>query len=169
MAMRPQALVLLTVLAAGAVVSATADGPRPVASHPQAPAAAAPAAVGPQAVVAKSCVGCHNDRAKAGGLSLANFSVSTAGDVPDVTEKMIRKLRAGQMPPAGGARDETALVALAEALEVAADAHATTASPGRRSFQRLNRAEYTQSVRDLLGLEVNAGDFLPLDAATGAR
>jgi len=162
MAMRSSLPVVLTVLAAGAVLSATTDAPRPVASHPQA-ASPAPAAAAPQAVIERSCVTCHNDRAKAGGLSLAGFSMASAGDVPEITEKMIRKVRAGQMPPAGGARDESALTALAAALEAAADAHASAASPGRRSFQRLNRAEYAQSVRDLLGLEVNAGDYLPLD------
>ena len=162
MAMRSSLPVVLSVLAAGAVLSATADAPRPVASHPQA-APPASAVVAPQAVIERSCVTCHNDRAKAGGLSLAGFSMASAGDVPEITEKMIRKVRAGQMPPAGGARDESALTALAAALEAAADAHASAASPGRRSFQRLNRAEYAQSVRDLLGLDVNAGDYLPLD------
>src|SRR4029078_5115021 len=44
-----------------------------------------------------------------------------------------------------------------------ADAHATEAAPGRRTFQRLNRAEYEHAVHDLLALEVNAGDYLPLD------
>ena len=78
---------------------------------------------------------------------------------------MIRKVRAGQMPPAGGRRPaDAALDGLAAALEAAADARAAqVAAPGRRSFQRLNRAEYAQSVRDLVGLDVNAGDYLPLD------
>src|SRR5205823_1077253 len=72
-------------------------------------------------------------------------------------------LRAGQMPPAGVPRDPAALTALADALEAAADAHAAEAAPGRRTFQRLNRAEYERAVRDLLALDVNAGEFLPLD------
>ena len=113
----------------------------------------------------QSCTGCHNDRAKAGGLSLQGYQVARAADALDVTEKMIRKVRAGQMPPAGGRRPaEAALDGLASALEAAADARAAqVATPGRRSFQRLNRAEYAQSVRDLVGLDVNAGDYLPLD------
>jgi hypothetical protein len=78
---------------------------------------------------------------------------------------MIRKLRAGQMPPPGSRRpDEAALSALADVLEQQADAHAADAVPGRRTFQRLNRAEYASSIRDLLALDVNAGDYLPLDA-----
>ena len=163
MSIRAIVLAALTALAAGPVLFATADAPRPVASHRQ--PAAAPAVTTSQAVVEQSCVGCHNDRAKAGGLTLQGFQVAKAGDDLDVTEKMIRKVRAGQMPPAGGRRPaEAALDGLVASLEAAADARAAqVASPGRRSFQRLNRAEYAQSVRDLLGLEVNAGDYLPLD------
>jgi mono/diheme cytochrome c family protein len=160
---------LVAIGAAGTVLSA-GEPPRPLASHPQqgSPVSVARDSVAesPQAVVDRSCVGCHNDRAKAGGLSLANFKVATAGDALDVTEKMIRKVRAGQMPPAGGRRpEEAALDGLADALEAAADAVAVAVvAPGRRPFQRLNRAEYERSVRDLVGLDVNAGDYLPLDS-----
>src|SRR3954447_1452741 len=117
----------------------------------------------PQTVVARTCVGCHNDRTRSGNLSLASFDVATAASHRETTERMIRKLRAGQMPPAGVPRDDAALTALADALETEADAHATEAAPGRRTFQRLNRAEYERAVHDLLALEVNAGDYLPLD------
>ncbi len=114
--------------------------------------------------IQRTCVSCHNDRLRSGGLSLASFDVAAASQQPDVTEKVIRKLRAGLMPPAGVHRDETALSALATALEAEADAHAAALPPGRRTFQRLNRAEYTRSVHDLLSLDVNAGDYLPLDS-----
>ena len=117
----------------------------------------------PQAVVSRTCVGCHNDRTRSGNLSLASFDVAAAASQRDVTERMIRKLRAGQMPPAGIPRDDAALSALAAALEAGADAHVADAAPGRRTFQRLNRAEYERSIHDLLALDVNAGDFLPLD------
>jgi mono/diheme cytochrome c family protein len=130
--------------------------------EPQTPPA--PAAASPQAVVARTCVGCHNDRTRSGNLSLASFDIATAAAHRDVTERMIRKLRAGQMPPAGIKRDDAALTALAAALEAEADAHAAEATPGRRTFQRLNRAEYERSIHDLLALDVNAGDYLPLDA-----
>jgi mono/diheme cytochrome c family protein len=138
---------------------------RPVVSHPASPAVAAaldPAAA--QQTITQSCVGCHNDRAKAGGLSLAAFTMTAAGDQLETTEKMIRKLRAGQMPPSGSRRPEEAVLqGLAAALEAQADARAAAVTPGRRTFQRLNRAEYARSVRDLLGMDVNAGDYLPLD------
>jgi cytochrome c553 len=114
-------------------------------------------------VISRTCTGCHNDRMRAGDLSLASFDVATADQHSAVTEKIIRKLRAGLMPPAGVRRDDAALAALATALETEADAHAATLPPGRRTFQRLNRAEYTRSIHDLLALDVNAGDYLPLD------
>jgi mono/diheme cytochrome c family protein len=119
-----------------------------------------------QAVVRTTCVTCHNDRMKSGDLSLQSFTVAAAGERSELAEKMIRKLRAGLMPPAGSRRpDETALDSLAELLETAADAHAAAApAPGRRTFQRLNRVEYAGSIKDLLALDVNAGEYLPLDA-----
>ena len=120
-------------------------------------------ATDPQSVVTRTCLGCHNDRSRNGDLSLAKFEVASAADHPDVAEKMIRKLRAGLMPPAGVRRDDAALTTLADALEAHVDARAATLPPGRRTFQRLNRAEYTRSVHDLLALDVNAGDYLPLD------
>ena len=166
-AMPALALRALAVLMAGAVVAAIADAPaRLVASHAQvaAPAPHEAGAVEPQALIEQSCVGCHNDRAKAGGLSLSNYQVAKAADAIDVTEKMIRKVRAGQMPPAGGRRPaDSALDGLAAALEAAADAAAGEVAPGRRTFQRLNRVEYARAVHDLVGLEVNAGAYLPLD------
>jgi mono/diheme cytochrome c family protein len=124
----------------------------------------APAAPTPQAVVERTCVGCHNDRTRSGNVSLASFEVAAAASNRDVTERMVRKLRAGQMPPAGVPRNDAALAALADALEAEVDAHDADAAPGRRTFQRLNRAEYEHAVHDLLALDVTAGDYLPLDA-----
>jgi len=119
-----------------------------------------------QAVVNTTCVACHNDRLRSGDLSFASFNVATADQRSDIAERMIRKLRAGQMPPPGARRpSDAALDALAEALESQVDAHASVErASGRRTFQRLNRAEYARSIHDLLALDVNAGDYLPLDA-----
>jgi hypothetical protein len=114
--------------------------------------------------VARTCAGCHNDRNRAGNLSLQSFDIAAAGTHIDTTEKMIRKLRAGQMPPPGSRRPpEPVLIALAEALEAKADAQAALSSPGRRTFQRLNRAEYARAIHDVLALDIQAGDYLPLD------
>src|SRR5262249_9484621 len=115
-------------------------------------AASSQAAAPPQTVVSRTCAGCHNDRTRSGNLSLAGFEVANASSHRDVAERMIGKLRAGQMPPAGMPRDEAALSGLADALEAETDAHVAEAAPGRRTFQRLNRAEYERSIHDLLAL-----------------
>jgi hypothetical protein len=134
--------------------------PKPVASH------AVPS--GPEAqtaLVKQYCVTCHNDRTKAGQLSLASFNAAAADADPGLTEKMIRKLRAGMMPPPGAKRpDGATLLGLATALETHVDkAAAANPNPGWRPFQRLNRAEYARSIRDLLGLDVDVAPFLPPD------
>src|SRR6476646_10085201 len=106
------------------------------------PAQEAKPPVDPQtALVRQYCAGCHSERGKAGGISLASFEISNAADQAPVSEKMIRKLRAGMMPPPGARRpDDAALATLATALETRVDAAAATkASPGWRPFQRLNR------------------------------
>ncbi|MGQ0734827.1 MAG: DUF1592 domain-containing protein [Acidobacteriota bacterium] len=116
------------------------------------------------AIVKQYCVTCHNERGRAGGLSLAAFDAARADHEP-AAEKMIRKLRAGMMPPAGARRPaDEVLTALAQVLEDRIDRAAALApNPGWRPFQRLNRAEYTQAVKDLLGLEVDVAAFLPAD------
>ena len=117
-------------------------------------------------VVRKSCGGsCHSDRRRLGDLSLQNFDVATAARTPEIAEKMIRKLRAGMMPPPGNKRPGgDTLTALAATLERVVDvAAAANPEPGGRTFQRLNRAEYERSVHDLLNLDVDAGNWLPLD------
>jgi mono/diheme cytochrome c family protein len=142
------------------------QGPVPLVGSHQGPVPTPPAAEAqtPQDVVARTCVGCHSDRVKAGNLSLEAFTVDHATADRDTTEKMIRKLRAGQMPPPGARRPDPAVLAgLAHALEAQMD-KADALPPGRRSFQRLNRAEYGQSVKDLLALDIDAGSYLPLDA-----
>jgi mono/diheme cytochrome c family protein len=120
------------------------------------------------ALVKQYCVTCHNDRALAGHISLATFDAAHAPDKADVAEKMIRKLRAGMMPPPGARRPEGAqLAALATALETRIDKAATlNPNPGWRPFQRLNRAEYSRSVRDLLDIDVDVTTFLPPDTVT---
>jgi hypothetical protein len=121
---------------------------------------------GGQAVVTQTCRTCHNDRSRTGNLSLQSFEVATAAEQAEVTEQIIRKLRAGQMPPPGVRRpDDAVLDGLADLLEAKVDARsAAQATPGRRTFQRLNRAEYARSIGDLLALDVNVGEYLPLDA-----
>ena len=117
------------------------------------------------AVVQRTCAICHNDRARIGNLSLESFDVAKAPELAETAEKMIRKLRADMMPPPGLPRPAgDTLKLLAAELEARLDlAAAARPNPGGRTFQRLNRAEYQRSIRDLLALEVDAGNYLPLD------
>jgi mono/diheme cytochrome c family protein len=134
---------------------------KPVASH----ATARLTDEAQTALVKQYCSTCHNDKMKAGGMSLAAFDVSDAGSRGETVEKMIRKLRTGMMPPAGVKRpDEATLAALASTLEHKMDAMAAAhPNPGSRPFQRLNRAEYGRAVHDLLGIAVDVDAFLPPD------
>ncbi len=116
-------------------------------------------------MVQQYCQVCHNDALMTGNLSLQGFDVDAAPEMAETAEKMIRKLRAGMMPPRGFPRPGgDSLVALVEALETSIDEAAElNPNPGSRTFQRLNRAEFSSAVRDLLGIEVDVGEFLPLD------
>ena len=123
-----------------------------------------PAAQGTE-VVQRVCARCHNDRRLVGNLSLENFDVAAADRAPEVAERMVRKLRAGMMPPPGVRRPAgDTLLSLVETLEEVLDAAAAERpNPGARTFQRLNRPEYEAAVHDLLALSVDAGEWLPLD------
>ena len=162
--------VVLAVLFAAAVPSGRAAAPAPAgqAAPPPAAVPAAPGHAALTAVVRRHCRSCHNDRMLTGNLSLEDFEVGAAASSPEQaarTEKMIRKLRAGMMPPPGVRRPAPGtLAALVETLEAVVDeAAAGDPNPGHRTFQRLNRYEYERAVEDLLGLRIDAGDYLPLD------
>ncbi len=144
---------------------------RPAVSHDATKVASAPTPTASitehNGLVKKYCVGCHNDRNKdrAGSLTLASFDFAKAGEDADVTERMIRKLQASMMPPPGMPRPDPATYqGFIRALETSVDAHArANPNPGGRTFQRLNRPEYTRAIKDLLGLDVDAGKWLPSD------
>jgi hypothetical protein len=117
------------------------------------------------ALVKRYCAGCHSDRGKAGNLSLASFDLSRAGHDADVAERMIRKLQASMMPPPGMPRpDSAAYQGLIRALETTVDTYAkANPNPGGRTFQRLNRPEYSRAIKELLAIDVEAGNWLPND------
>jgi hypothetical protein len=121
------------------------------------------------ALVGDYCVLCHSDAAMTAGFSLESFDVGRADEKAALAEKMIRKLRAGMMPPSFAPQpDDPAQIAdLARTLEERIDeAAANNPNPGQRTFQRLNRTEYELSVRELLGLEVDVSAFLPPDTVS---
>ena len=138
---------------------------RPVlaAAHPALPGDVSPAAL--ETIVERYCTRCHSERRLRGNLSLDGFDITRADERAEIAERMIRKLRAGMMPPPGARRppDDT-LQALAGFLEdVVDEAAAGRPHAGTRPFQRLNRAEYARVVHDLLGLTVDPEEWLPPD------
>ena len=142
---------------------------RPISQSPAAQAAVASPA--PNDTIKTFCVGCHNDTTRRGELSLASFDVSKAGERGDVAEKIVRKLRTGLMPPREAARkpDAVTRMTLVTALETTLDAAAAThANPGRRAFQRLNRAEYAAAIRTLFGLDIDVSKYLPADTISAS-
>jgi hypothetical protein len=111
------------------------------------------------------CVTCHNERTKTGNLTLDKLDLAHPGDNPETWEKVVRKLRAGMMPPSGAPRPErAALDSFAAKMEAELD-HAAAAhpNPGAPGLHRLNRTEYANAIRDLLDLEVDTSTVLPAD------
>ena len=114
-------------------------------------------------LVQQYCVRCHNARRLIGNLTLEEFDAANPVASAPIAEKMIRKLRAGMMPPPGVPRppdDEVAIFVTALEEELDAEA-ARNPNPGSRTFQRLNRAEYARAIQDLLGIEIDASAYLP--------
>jgi hypothetical protein len=120
-------------------------------------------------LVSTYCVTCHNSKTKAGDLALDTINTRDLGEHWESWEKVVRKLRARQMPPQGARRpDEQTHAAALASLESALDRLAATApNPGRTdTFRRLNRTEYRNAIRDLLALDVDAASLLPSDSAS---
>jgi hypothetical protein len=120
------------------------------------------------AMLDRYCTECHNEAEVAGGLSLEQIDRANLQTHADVWEKVVRKLRGGLMPPPGGPRpEETQIQQFVSWMESSIDAAAANAP--KRGFvplHRLNRKEYSNAVRDLLALEVDASTLLPQDNKT---
>jgi hypothetical protein len=118
-----------------------------------------------QALIAKYCAGCHNDKTSSGNFSFSNLNPSAAAGRAQDWEKVIRKVRAGMMPPSGMPRPERKeLDAFAGRIEAVLDrAAAEHPDPGRPQLHRLNRTEYANAIRDLLDLDVDVSTLLPAD------
>ena len=115
------------------------------------------------------CVTCHNGRMRTAGLALDEHDVAAVGAAPAVWETVVRKLRAGAMPPAPRPRPDAATYdRFVGWLETELDRHAAAnPDPGRtEAFHRLNRTEYHHAVRDLLDLEIDVAELLPADGAS---
>jgi hypothetical protein len=127
----------------------------------------------PQIFLEENCLECHNEQASTAmalfsGLYLDRVDVSDVSQDPVVWEEVVVKLRTGMMPPSSEPRpDPAAQHRFLEYLESGLDAAArTNLNPGRPALHRLNRTEYSNAIRELLALDVDAETLLPVDDAS---
>jgi hypothetical protein len=122
-----------------------------------------------RAVLNKYCVTCHNEKTKAGGMTLADIDLNNIPANADIWEKVIRKVRVGMMPPQGLPHpDQATRDSLVSWLQTTLDRAAAaspndTLNPGRPLVHRLNRTEYANAIHDLLALDVDSASLLPPD------
>ena len=131
----------------------------------RAPLSGVPATSELQKTISTYCLTCHNDKLKTGGLALDRPELADVAAHADVWEKVIRKVRTGMMPPAGVPRPNAAErdALLSSVVATLDEAARTRPNPGRPLVHRLNRAEYSNAIRDLLALEIDASTMLPAD------
>jgi cytochrome c551/c552 len=117
------------------------------------------------AMLQKYCSGCHNNKLKTAGVSVEGLDLSSVGGRAELLEKILRKVKSGQMPPPNLPRPDAATVAsFSTWLEGSLDAEAVAhPDPGRPAIHRLNRAEYSNAIRDIFALDVSPGSMLPVD------
>ena len=149
--------------AAGAASAQTSNDAATAASPASTPQQFSPDTA--KAFFTQYCATCHNQYAKIADVVLDTRDYEHVGADPDLWERVVRKLNAGAMPPKGMPRPEPAAYKgmvswLTASLDAAVAEHP---NPGRASIHRLNRAEYGNAVRDLLGLTIDATDLLPAD------
>src|SRR5437016_10427593 len=119
----------------------------------------------PRAVLNTYCVTCHNQKLRTADLMLDKAEVDHPAENPAVWEKVLRKLRAREMPPPQRSRpDDRTYDSMAQYLETALDRAAEAKpNPGRPSAYRLNRSQYANAIRDLIALEIDSASLLPAD------
>src|SRR5215471_2874181 len=111
------------------------------------------------------CVGCHNDKLHTAGVSLQSIDLGNVAPGAMTWERVLGKMHRNEMPPQGLPHpDASASAAFAASLEDALDrAAAAHPNPGRPAVHRLNRAEYSNAIRDLLAVDIKPGSQLPVD------
>jgi mono/diheme cytochrome c family protein len=161
--MTDRLLVAMTVLAVGVLALSN----RVLAEAPREGASVLFSTSDLRLVLDRYCVSCHNARAKTAGLALDTIDLARIPADAGVYEKVLRKVRSGMMPPPGLPQPDAATRrAVGDWLETTLDrAAAANPNPGRALIHRLNRAEYTNAIRDLLALDIDAPSLLPPDDA----
>src|SRR5688572_4656823 len=152
-------------IAVAALTTAAIGQVRP-AGQPAAIAAAAPAGADQtRKTLDTYCVGCHNSRAKAGGVAFDTLTLESVHEDADVWEASVRKLRGRLMPPPGSRQPSQGEIdAFTTWMEARLDAEAPlNPVAGHVPAQRLNRTEFATSVNDLLGVELDAEQILPAE------
>ena len=160
------AVVALAAVLAQPAASRAAGQASAAATEPAPAEAAAPAGEAEyRAVLDRYCTTCHNDRLQTAGLTLESLDVAHVGAGAEVWEKVIRKLRAREMPPPPRPRpDEETYAKLVDWIETELDqASLASPNPGTETIHRLNRTEYANAIRDLLALEIDGRELLPAD------
>src|SRR5438094_5439504 len=164
--------ILSAVLGYGQAAGPQHESTRTAAASATSGASASPTGLSNQvtaqrALLDQYCVTCHNDKTKRANLTLEKLDLATAGDHPELWEKVVRKLRAGVMPPPGVQRPDLAeYEGLRDWLETEIDRKAAARiNPGAVVLHRLNRTEYANAIRDLLDLEIEVTTLLPPDDA----
>src|SRR5262245_46064259 len=152
---------LLTITTLGRPMQQSGSAQRSSASTAAPPFTAA----AQRALLDQYCVTCHNDKTRRANLSLEKLDLTTVADHAELWEKVIRKLRAGVMPPPGVRRPPLPeYEGLRDWLEAEIDRKtAGRANPGSVILHRLNRTEYANAIHDLLDLEIDPSVFLPSD------
>jgi len=143
----------------------SAQAPASPAKRAEAKPQIAGSAASQRALLDQYCVTCHNDKTKIANFSLQSADINSVGEHPEVWEQVIRKLRAGMMPPPGMPRPPLAKYnGLRDWLEVEVDRKAGLhPNPGSVVLHRLNRTEYANAIRDLLDLQLDVSTLLPAD------
>ena len=150
-------------VACGLIVSATLIGTAPA----QAPESDAHRQRTRQPLLDQYCVSCHNEKSRLGGLALQNAEPAHPASHAELWEKVVRRVGAGEMPPAGMPRpDPATLKSFTSGLIYDIDtAAANSLNAGRPVIRRLNRLEYANAIRDLLVLKLPLAEELPPDSS----
>ena len=161
---------LVLVSAAGVVLALNASTPSKSSGAKQIPPAKAAAAPGfdstVQPVLRTTCVPCHNDRLASGGLNLGPFlAAGSLNEQRDGWHRILQKLKSGEMPPKGMPRPADKIDALITFVhgEFERLDRNLKPDPGRVTARRLNRNEYRNTIRDLLGVDFRADKDFPTD------